>query len=138
MFCHQRIITEKPNHTSKRITTTKAEFLKDLLTAAIQHTSGLLIITANSFSFSVIKQEMEEHHVPNDFKVSVKVDSTPGEDLIKVLEDMRQEYEFIIKKKHQDLDAWYKEQVKERSSNLPKVPFPCGANANASVLCLVS
>ncbi|XP_034495615.1 keratin, type I cytoskeletal 23 isoform X2 [Ailuropoda melanoleuca] len=56
------------------------------------------------------EQEMEEHHVPNDFKVSVKVDSTPGEDLIKVLEDMRQEYEFIIKKKHQDLDAWYKEQ----------------------------
>ncbi|XP_034883305.1 keratin, type I cytoskeletal 23 isoform X2 [Mirounga leonina] len=56
------------------------------------------------------EQEMEEHHVPNDFKVSVKVDTTPGEDLIKVLEDMRQEYEFIIKKKHQDLDAWYKEQ----------------------------
>ncbi|KAI5765829.1 KRT23 [Gulo gulo luscus] len=56
------------------------------------------------------EQEMEEHHVPNDFKVSVKVDTTPGEDLIKVLEDMRQEYEYIIKKKHQDLDAWYKEQ----------------------------
>ncbi|XP_047563430.1 keratin, type I cytoskeletal 23 [Lutra lutra] len=56
------------------------------------------------------EQEMEEHHVPNDFKVSVKVDTTPGEDLIKVLEDMRQEYEYIIKKKHQDLDAWYKER----------------------------
>lgn len=56
------------------------------------------------------EQEVEEHRVPNDFKVNVKVDTTPGEDLIKVLEDMRQEYEFIIKKKHQDLDTWYKQQ----------------------------
>ncbi|XP_068386929.1 keratin, type I cytoskeletal 23 [Eschrichtius robustus] len=53
------------------------------------------------------EQEMEEHHVPNDFKVNVKVDTAPGEDLIKVLEDKRQEYEFIIKK-HQD---WYKQQL---------------------------
>nr|XP_002719186.1 keratin, type I cytoskeletal 23 [Oryctolagus cuniculus] len=56
------------------------------------------------------EQEMEEQHVPQDFKVNVKVASTPGEDLTKVLEDMRQEYEFIIKKKHQELDAWFKEQ----------------------------
>ncbi|XP_049623441.1 keratin, type I cytoskeletal 23 [Suncus etruscus] len=56
------------------------------------------------------EQEMEEQHVPNDFKVNVKIEATPGEDLIKVLEDMRQEYELIIKKKHQELDAWYKEQ----------------------------
>lgn len=62
--------------------------------------------------------------MPNDCMVNVKVDTTPGEDLIKVLEDMRQEYEFMIKKKHQDLDAWYKEQVKERCPNFPKVPFP--------------
>lgn len=69
---------------------------------------------ANSFSFSVTKQEMEENHLPSDFKVSVKVDTTPGEDLIKVLEDMRQEYELIIKKKHQELDTWFREQVKEK------------------------
>uniref|UniRef100_A0A8D0USF4 IF rod domain-containing protein n=2 Tax=Sus scrofa TaxID=9823 RepID=A0A8D0USF4_PIG len=56
------------------------------------------------------EQAMEEHHMPNDFKVNVKVDATPGEDLIKVLEDMRQEYELLIKKKHQDFDVWYKEQ----------------------------
>lgn len=75
--------------------------------------------------------------MPNDFKVHVKVDTTPGEDLIKVLEDMRQEYELIIKKKHQDLDTWYKEQVKERRPNFTKVPFPSGPNAKASALCLV-
>ncbi|EPQ05020.1 Keratin, type I cytoskeletal 23 [Myotis brandtii] len=56
------------------------------------------------------EQEMEGQHVPNDFKVNVKLNTTPGEDLIKTLEDMRQEYEFMIKKKHRDLDAWYKEQ----------------------------
>ncbi|XP_036179423.1 keratin, type I cytoskeletal 23-like [Myotis myotis] len=53
---------------------------------------------------------MEGQPVPNDFKVNVKLNTTPGEDLIKILEDMRQEYEFMIKKKHRDLDAWYKEQ----------------------------
>lgn len=51
MFCHQQIIPEEPNQTNKRITTTYAEFLKDLLTAANQHTSGLLILTADSFFF---------------------------------------------------------------------------------------
>ncbi|XP_070249193.1 keratin, type I cytoskeletal 23 isoform X2 [Myotis yumanensis] len=56
------------------------------------------------------EQEMEGQHVPNDFKVNVKLNTTPGEDLIKTLEDMRQEYEFMIKKKHRELDAWYKEQ----------------------------
>uniref|UniRef100_A0A8C6QG62 Keratin 23 n=1 Tax=Nannospalax galili TaxID=1026970 RepID=A0A8C6QG62_NANGA len=56
------------------------------------------------------EQEMKENHMPSDFKVDVKVDTTPGEDLIKALEDMRQEYELIIKKKHQELDAWLREQ----------------------------
>lgn len=68
----------------------------------------------------------------------MKLDAAPGEDLIKVLEDMRQEYESIIKKKHQGLDTWYKEQVKERCPNFSKVPFPKGPNVNASALGLVS
>ncbi|XP_037665752.1 keratin, type I cytoskeletal 23 [Choloepus didactylus] len=56
------------------------------------------------------EQDIEKHHMPNDLKVNVKVDTTPAEDLIKVLEDMRQEYEFIMKRKHQELDTWYKQQ----------------------------
>uniref|UniRef100_A0A8D1BR79 IF rod domain-containing protein n=1 Tax=Sus scrofa TaxID=9823 RepID=A0A8D1BR79_PIG len=84
------------------------------------------------------EQAMEEHHMPNDFKVNVKVDATPGEDLIKVLEDMRQEYELLIKKKHQDFDVWYKEQVKERCPNFPKGPFPSGPQTDIPALCLVS
>ena len=96
------------------------------------------MVTANSFSLPVIRQEMGKHHVSDDFKVNMKLDVALGEDLIKVLEDMRQKYEFIIKKKHQDLDTWYKEQVKERCPNFSKVPFPKGPNVNASVLGLVS
>lgn len=84
------------------------------------------MVAAHSFPFSVIKQEMEGQHVPNDFKVDVKLNTAPGEDLVKILEDMRQEYEFMIKKKHRDLDAWYKEQVREQCPNFPKVPFPRG------------
>lgn len=76
--------------------------------------------------------------MPNDFKVNVKVDATPGEDLIKVLEDMRQEYELLIKKKHQDFDVWYKEQVEERCPSFPKGPFLSGPQTDIPALCLVS
>ncbi|XP_003786420.1 keratin, type I cytoskeletal 23 [Otolemur garnettii] len=75
------------------------------------------------------EQEMKEHHVPNDFQVNVKVDTTPGEDLIKVLEDMRQEYELIIKKKHQDLDTWYKEQSAAMSQ---EIATPAAVPSNQS------
>ena len=96
------------------------------------------MVTANSFSLPVIRQEMGKHHVSDDFKVNMKLDVALGEDLIKVLEDMRQEYEFITEKNHPDLTAWFKEQVKERCPNFSKVPFPKGPNVNASVLGLVS
>lgn len=38
----------------------------------------------------------------------MKLNVALGEDLIKVLENMRQEYEFITEKKHLDLTAWFK------------------------------
>ncbi|XP_003466994.1 keratin, type I cytoskeletal 23 [Cavia porcellus] len=56
------------------------------------------------------EQDLRGKPMPSDFKVSVKVDATPREDLIKVLEDMRQEYESIMKKKNQDFDTWFREQ----------------------------
>ncbi|XP_034362063.1 keratin, type I cytoskeletal 23 [Arvicanthis niloticus] len=73
------------------------------------------------------EQEMEESHLPSDFKVSVKVDTTPGEDLIKVLEDMRQEYELIIKKKHQELDTWFREQSAAMAQEVAN-PVPVQGN----------
>ncbi|KAM6175656.1 keratin, type I cytoskeletal 23 isoform 2-T2 [Erethizon dorsatum] len=75
------------------------------------------------------EQEMEGQPMPNDLKVSVKVDATPREDLTKVLEDMRQEYEFIIKKKHQDLDTWFKEQSAAVSQ---EVAIPAVVQGNQS------
>nr|XP_004450174.2 keratin, type I cytoskeletal 23 isoform X2 [Dasypus novemcinctus] len=66
------------------------------------------------------EQETEEHRAPNDFKVNVKVNTTPGEDLTKVLEALRQEYEFIMKKKHQELDTWYKEQSAAMSQEVAR------------------
>ncbi|XP_074080061.1 keratin, type I cytoskeletal 23 [Macrotis lagotis] len=64
------------------------------------------------------EEEMSKQHMTDDIKVNVRVNSTPGEDLIKILEDMRHEYELIIKKKHQDLDRWYKEQSESVSQEL--------------------
>ncbi|XP_027728936.1 keratin, type I cytoskeletal 23 [Vombatus ursinus] len=64
------------------------------------------------------EEEISKQHMTDDIKVNVRVNSTPGEDLIKILQDMRQEYELIIKKKHQDLDTWYKEQSESVSQEL--------------------
>ncbi|XP_020853374.1 keratin, type I cytoskeletal 23 isoform X1 [Phascolarctos cinereus] len=64
------------------------------------------------------EEEISKQHMTDDIKVNVRVNSTPGEDLMKILEDMRQEYELIIKKKHQDLDTWYKEQSESVSQEL--------------------
>ncbi|XP_072502488.1 keratin, type I cytoskeletal 23 isoform X2 [Notamacropus eugenii] len=66
------------------------------------------------------EEEISKQHMTDDIKVNVRVNSTPGEDLIKILEDMRQEYELIIKKKHRDLDTWYKEQSESVSQELEK------------------
>ncbi|XP_006889496.1 PREDICTED: keratin, type I cytoskeletal 23 [Elephantulus edwardii] len=64
------------------------------------------------------EEEIEKQHMPNDFKVNVKVDAPPGEDLTKILKDMRQEYEMIIKKKHQEVDTWFKEQAAAMSQEM--------------------
>ncbi|XP_072494237.1 keratin, type I cytoskeletal 23-like [Notamacropus eugenii] len=69
---------------------------------------------------SQLAMEISKQHMTDDIKVNMRVNSTPGEDLIKILEDMRQEYELIIKKKHPDLDTWYKEQSESVSQELEK------------------
>uniref|UniRef100_A0A0P6JFV5 Keratin, type I cytoskeletal 23 n=1 Tax=Heterocephalus glaber TaxID=10181 RepID=A0A0P6JFV5_HETGA len=78
------------------------------------------------------EQAVEGRSVPDDFKVSVKVEATPGEDLIKALEDMRQEYEFVIKKKHQDLDTWFEEQASQSAAASQEVPGPAALQGNQS------
>ncbi|KFO18792.1 Keratin, type I cytoskeletal 23 [Fukomys damarensis] len=66
------------------------------------------------------EQAVEGHPVPDDFKVSVKVNATPGEDLTKVLEDMRQGYESVMRQKQNDWDSWFREQSAATSHEVPR------------------
>lgn len=83
---------------------------------------------------------METHRSSQDFKVNVKVNATPQADLAKVLAGIREDYETIIEKNRQDLDAWFQKQVTEQDvktlseSRLPpynKVETLLGNNPDA-------
>lgn len=43
--------------------------------------------------------------------VNVEVNAAPGEDLLKKLNDMRQEYETIIQKNREEVERWYESKV---------------------------
>lgn len=43
--------------------------------------------------------------------VSVEVNAAPGQDLTKMLNDMREEYEEIIKKKQREIEQWFEVKV---------------------------
>uniref|UniRef100_A0A8C5U8D7 Keratin 23 n=1 Tax=Malurus cyaneus samueli TaxID=2593467 RepID=A0A8C5U8D7_9PASS len=57
------------------------------------------------------EEDMEANRSSQDFKVNVKVNAAPPEDLGKILAEIREDYEAIIEKNRQSLDNWYKEQV---------------------------
>jgi len=63
------------------------------------------------FSLLIYDQDMEANRSSQDFKVNVKVNAAPPEDLAKILAEIREDYEAIIEKNRQSLDSWYKEQV---------------------------
>lgn len=43
--------------------------------------------------------------------VSVEVNAAPGEDLTKILNDLRSEYEQIIEKNRREVEQWYEVKV---------------------------
>lgn len=43
--------------------------------------------------------------------VNVEVNAAPGQDLTKILNDMRQEYEEIIAKNRREVEQWYEVKV---------------------------
>jgi len=45
--------------------------------------------------------------------VNVEVNAAPGEDLLKKLNDMRQEYEQIIQKNREEVESWYESKVND-------------------------
>ena len=55
--------------------------------------------------------------------VSVEVNAAPGEDLTKILNDLRNEYEQIIEKNRREVEQWYEVKV---CSNAQSALSCCG------------
>uniref|UniRef100_A0A8C8VL24 Keratin 23 n=1 Tax=Pelusios castaneus TaxID=367368 RepID=A0A8C8VL24_9SAUR len=68
-------------------------------------------------------KDIGEHHSSQDFKVNVNMNAMPQEDLAKILAGVRKDYEAIIEKNRQGLEAWYKEQVTKEYIKLPSADF---------------
>lgn len=51
----------------------------------------------------------------------MEVNAAPGEDLTKILNDLRNEYEQIIEKNRREVEQWY--EVKVRSNAEVKAPI---------------
>lgn len=73
------------------------------------------------FCFSL--QEMRQLQSQTGGDVSVEVNAAPGEDLTKILNDLRNEYEQIIERNRREVEQWY--EVKVRSKAQSGVSF-CG------------
>lgn len=56
-------------------------------------------------------QEMKSLQTQSSGDVNVEVNAAPGEDLLKKLNDMRQEYENIIQKNREEVERWYESKV---------------------------
>ncbi|XP_062994166.1 keratin, type I cytoskeletal 23 [Elgaria multicarinata webbii] len=61
------------------------------------------------------EEDMQAHGSSKELKVNVKVKTTPQEDLAKVLAGIRADYEAIIEKNRQSLDAWFQQQIASES-----------------------
>uniref|UniRef100_A0A8C6VNF0 Keratin 23 n=1 Tax=Naja naja TaxID=35670 RepID=A0A8C6VNF0_NAJNA len=61
---------------------------------------------------------MQAHGSPKDFKVNVKVNKTPQEDLSKILAGIRADYEAIIEKNRRSLDSWFQQQGQHNQEEL--------------------
>lgn len=57
-------------------------------------------------------QEMILLRTQHTGKVNVEVDSTESVDLTKILEEMRQRYETVVRNNNIELEKWFKSQVR--------------------------
>ncbi|XP_043913611.1 keratin, type I cytoskeletal 18-like [Protopterus annectens] len=57
------------------------------------------------------EEEMEQLRKQATGTVNVEVDCTPGDDLNKVLDEMREEYENTVRQSRDEAEAWYKKQA---------------------------
>lgn len=54
---------------------------------------------------------MKSLHTQSSGDVNVEVNAAPGEDLLKKLNAMRQEYENIIQRNREEVESWYENKV---------------------------
>ncbi|NXF89210.1 K1C42 protein, partial [Eubucco bourcierii] len=59
------------------------------------------------------EEEMRQLKAQTGGDVSVEVNAAPGQDLTKILNDMRQEYEDIIQRNRKEVEQWYEVKIEE-------------------------
>ncbi|XP_056367837.1 keratin, type I cytoskeletal 16-like [Oenanthe melanoleuca] len=59
------------------------------------------------------EEEMRQLQSQTGGDVSVEVNAAPGEDLTKILNDLRDEYEQIIEKNRREVEQWYEVKIQE-------------------------
>ncbi|NXN98159.1 K1C15 protein, partial [Rhinopomastus cyanomelas] len=59
------------------------------------------------------EEEIRQLQSQTSGDVSVEVNAAPGEDLTKVLNDLRNEYEQIIEKNRREVEQWYEVKIEE-------------------------
>ncbi|XP_021233919.1 keratin, type I cytoskeletal 9-like [Numida meleagris] len=64
------------------------------------------------------EEDMKSLQTQSSGDVNVEVNAAPGEDLLKKLNDMRQEYEQIIQKNREDVESWYESKMEEVSQQV--------------------
>ncbi|XP_032296782.1 keratin, type I cytoskeletal 19-like isoform X2 [Coturnix japonica] len=64
------------------------------------------------------EEDMKSLQSQSGGDVNVEVNAAPGEDLLKKLNDMRQEYEQIIQKNRQEVESWYENKMEEVSQQV--------------------
>ncbi|NXD17598.1 K1C42 protein, partial [Nothocercus nigrocapillus] len=63
-------------------------------------------------------EEMRSLQAQSSGDVNVEVSAAPGEDLLKKLNDMRQEYERVIQKNREEVESWYESKMEEVSQQV--------------------
>ncbi|NWX15746.1 K1C19 protein, partial [Aegotheles bennettii] len=64
------------------------------------------------------EEEMKALQSQSGGEVKVEMNAAPGEDLMKKLNDMRQEYENIIQKNREEVESWYESKMEEVSQQV--------------------
>lgn len=62
-------------------------------------------------------------HNMQSSSVNVEVDAKPQEDLSKIMEEMRSQYENVVEKNRREMEGWYKDKVRKVGHNTTSFEF---------------